>query len=386
MSTYKGDSPGKKLSRFRAWSLILQAANRLQVPYQGAYVLAGEGGDLSVLRGWGLPMDTVTAVDFDQDWLDYCNEAYPGVQTACGEAGELSERFNYSFAHLDFCGGLTAANIRTVADVAWNVGSLPSIIAVTMLKGREHMGAPRRVLTGGIPRARRRRHAIHNRKMGNPVGAYVLSAERLDPRRLLEITEQQFRSNLQFEKYIGLQTDGDYNGSKIYRRNGRLAPFGKAMLRAMALQGAAQALSSALYGRHPGDGPWFTCIGVVGYHSRCSVSGGTPFFTAIFAITQPHESEKIQKELLQNNTNFLFHSLDIEHSLGRLAPTAVEFAKMLPIEQVADLFDVPVKTVIAWKAHATRGTYTLPPLMRLGLEPANLWKSNSYSLSQRGNE
>lgn len=50
--------------------------------------------------------------------------------------------------------------------------------------------------------------------------------------------------------------------------------------------------------------------------------------------------------------------------MGLLQPSAAKMAENMPATQVAKLFDVQPKTVVAWRAHASRGTYELPPILR----------------------
>lgn len=357
-STYRGDSPGKKFSRFRVWLSMYRAAQALGIPYEGSLVLAGEGGDLSVLDSLQFPRRSVTAVDFDEEWLEYCAEVYPGVQTVRGEVGAASEGIPFSMAHLDFCGGISAANIKTVADVCWHVKALPSVVAVTMLKGREYMGGSRKELLGDVHRSVRRRHQLACRKNGDEIGEYILSTPKLDPRHLLHLSEKFIRKAMPRKRYEGTPCSP-------YLANGKMSPLGSAMVRASALQRTVQAVS-ALRGDCPGDGPRLTCIGVVGYHSRTKRAHGTPFLTALFAVSHHTQTKFVSDIMLRNPESFIFQSLDVKESLEQLAPSAAELAKVLPVEQVAKMFDVQPQTVVAWKAHASRGTYKAEPLLRCG--------------------
>ena len=220
-STYKGDSPGKKLSRFRTWVLMLQAARALRTPYEGALVLAGEGGDLPVLDALRIPLPSVTAVDLDEDWAHFARDAY-GCKALVGDVGEMSKQARFSLAHIDFCGKMTAKRIKILTDVCWNINAVPSIIAVTMLKGRETKTGTftRMELLGDIPRRKRRNAQLEARKQGNQVGEYVLSSPKISPLELLQIAKEQFRSHMPFRpEHIGKGKSSPYekNGDQIGR-------------------------------------------------------------------------------------------------------------------------------------------------------------------------
>jgi len=119
-STYKGDSPGKKLARARMWLNASKTMQSLSVPYMGTIALAGEGGDASTLRGYGIEPSSVCFADYDAESVEYCQELYPGSYGHVGDVGDMSKEVLYNAAHLDFCGGLTIKNILTAATVARN--------------------------------------------------------------------------------------------------------------------------------------------------------------------------------------------------------------------------------------------------------------------------
>ncbi len=355
-STYRGDSPGKKLSRFRTWLAMMGKCRDLGIPYRGALALAGEGGDLSVLDGFGFPLESVTACDVDPDWLEYCAEVYPSVKTVHGEVGAIAEGVDFNMAHLDFCGGISAANIRTIADVCWSVKHLPSVIAVTMLKGREYLGAPDRgTLCGPVSRGVRRRHLAAAVKAKSSIGEYVLRSKEFDPRHVLKLAEQDLRRTVP-------RTDCD----AAYNKNGSLTSIGKALIRARAIQACVE-YTSALRGAFPGDGPCLSMCGVLGYHSRSKKAHGTPFCTAIFVVHHAKQREAVCDILLNGPSVAPFHVLNTKQSMDLLRPTAAEMARVVSPDKVAKMFDVNPSSVVAWKAHATRGTYKEKPLIRLAM-------------------
>ena len=55
-STYKGDSPGKAVTRVRMWGNVIRMQQLLNIPLKGVVVLAGEGGDIDYLKTLVLPL------------------------------------------------------------------------------------------------------------------------------------------------------------------------------------------------------------------------------------------------------------------------------------------------------------------------------------------
>jgi len=107
-STYKGDSPGKKITRLRMWHQMFHFANWLAMKNEGILVLAGDGGDMSALDGFRIDHDKIVAVDMEKASVERCRERFPGMQVVHGKLGAVVKNSNvkYNMAHVDFCGGL----------------------------------------------------------------------------------------------------------------------------------------------------------------------------------------------------------------------------------------------------------------------------------------
>ena len=191
-STYKGDSPGKKITRVRMWSNMMLWANWLDMKNEGILVLAGDGGDLSALDGWGIDHDKITAVDMAKDSVDKCRERFPGIRTMHGALGKVVKNPNvkYNMAHIDFCGGLSMPNINTLNSVIQNADrSQPLILAVTMLKGREYKRAQGKIVCK-LPRQVRKRMAAMRRTDGFEIAARMMMNGPFHPRDLIELAER----------------------------------------------------------------------------------------------------------------------------------------------------------------------------------------------------
>ena len=82
--SYKGDSPNKKVVRCNVWLFLLDIMHALGIKPKAALVLAGHGGDLSVLSGGvhALGQDAnkfirnSTAIDVIAKHVADCKEEY----------------------------------------------------------------------------------------------------------------------------------------------------------------------------------------------------------------------------------------------------------------------------------------------------------------------
>ena len=191
-STYKGDSPGKKITRLRMWHQMFYFANWLDMKNEGILVLAGDGGDLSALDGWGIDHDKIIAVDMEKGSVEKCRERFPSMQVIHGKLGAAvkSPNVKYNMAHVDFCGGLSMPNINTLVNVINNADkSQPLILSVTMLKGREYKRANGKVVSK-LPRRLRKLYAEEFKRMGHPIAARMMFNGPFEPRKLVDIGEK----------------------------------------------------------------------------------------------------------------------------------------------------------------------------------------------------
>lgn len=339
-STYAGDSPGKKLARARMWLNASAVMTTLQVPFEGAYVLSGEGGDLSVLDAMGFPKEKLIGVDLDPDYAEYCALENPGTQWAAGEAGKLASKFRYNASHMDFCNGLTAENVRTVADVVLNAATVPMMMGLTIMKGREHK--PRKMPEGivTIPRGFRRDEAKRMRKVGLKCGAQMLRRGIFDPGLEISYAKQRMRD---FH-------DGKMSGFS-FDDSGKCNPLGNAMARIDAFRHCVNALIFS-------SGLELITLSVYGYHSKSSKTSGTPFVTGLM-VAVPFEYSRRVTEIAINQLSHMisYECLSAKDSYSCLIPSVLELTKLLSNEEAGKLYGVDPKSIAAWKAHATRGSY-----------------------------
>ena len=370
-SSYRGDSPGKRIARARLWMKALRDEGNF-APVKGALVLAGEGGDLGVLKSLGADMSTVHACDFDNDWLDYCNEVYPGAHMHHGEAGAESKLIYFNHAHLDWCNWLKPENIRTFADIVQNIQK-PGCIIVTMQKGREMPTHKwRDAFFDGIPRPVRRqalrfvrKHATADWK--NPNHIYRLDEHILDrshdrpfdASHIIGICEDQARRFCYESQRNGLDVKifADPTGQTRYftPRSKKLAPFGQAMVRMDALKTCAEVLLSLR--KKAGqieEVPYILQGSTLTYHSCTEKSQGSAFVSTLFMVGKAYMQPAFLSWVRAENP-FVYEHWNKEDSMKYLKPVVLQFASTLPDANICDLFDVTEENIAQWREEQERG-------------------------------
>jgi len=359
-TTYKGDSPGKKLIRFRAWVALREFAEASRLPYRGTLVLAGEGGDLAVLNGLGFDMSTVTAVDRDPFLIDWCKDGYPTINGITGDLADVaSMSIPYNTAHIDFCGGISVDNILTAANIMGNAYTHPAVFAVTMLKGREYLGSTG--LMAGVPRAQRRRLFLEARKKGDVFGQHIYSNKKLDPRLLLASEETRFRT-LSPEMFSA----DELSEVRMMTRKGKLGHLGTAMLRVSTMHRAIEHVWTAQgidrkIGLPPQEQLCIQQVGTLAYHSGTKDGGGTPFVTGIYIVYRTSQWPQVYWAM--QNVPLPYRALTLQEGLEGLKPTIASFARVMDHAKVAEMFGLKASSIPPIVAHDSRGSYARP-LMR----------------------
>ena len=353
-SSYRGDSPGKKVSRAKLWTQTAQWMTSLNQPYLGSLVLAGHGGDISVIKGMGMNQARVTAVDICQDAVDYCKELHPEANVLKADAAQISKNILYNTAHLDFCNAISIDNMKTIVEVMRNIRK-PGIVAITMLKGREVGKQDFRELVPKITSAQKR----FARKTAASRGFYIQSHLMLSKRykcelsRLMEMAEREMRSFMG-----GLKGWAEFNkhqpkNCRMFKRTGSLTALGFAFKRLVLIRSI---LEAAMYGEEIHGYPVFCTT----YQSKTKHSQGTPFYTVAFMVSDnPRDDHLIQSKLHEcaAHHGHYFRSLMSGEEQLALKIAAAELSKLYSAGQVAQMLDVKKGRIAAWKAHDTMGTY-----------------------------
>ena len=332
--SYVSDSPAKSLTRARMWMRLISSIEvfKGRKP-EGAFALAGHGGDLSTVKPL-FPVKKMTAVDVDEDCVWWCSELYPSASVKHGSASEVCKDAStrpYDMAHLDFCSGLSVDNIKTVYDVIMSPRQQSDVfmLAVTMQKGREHKNKPNPVKSK-LPRAERRRI---QKLLGSDPGE--------------QMYQKSFTPALAIERSMQLCRDSfDKSNRHMWKRTGKPTPLAHAVTRSTALWCCLRELLA----RH---GRWITCQNVFSYHSKSKNSGGSPMFTAIYAI---YPAGRLDIYNFVSSKTY-YENLTAKDAKEKFRPTVLSWAKKIGVTGASDLFDVHPGTVRAWLAHDSRGTY-----------------------------
>lgn len=345
-SSYKGDSPGKKVTRLRLWLHIRAICRALELPYVGTLVLAGEGGDLSVLKGMGTDLSTIVAVDEDPFLIEWCSDLYPEVISMAGEVGETSECADYNIAHLDFCGGLrNTRNIVSFSKVASNIYAHPGIMALTIQKCRE--GSSSGALLQGVPRKVQRALFAESQKRKDPVGQHIFQGNRFDSRFVLRHCEARMRSLIPVSPTTVARD--------FYTPKGKLGNLGHAMVRADAMRWCSEWLTAAWRFGEATEPVVLRLVGAYTYHSSTRYKSGQPYLTALY-VAVPLSQELVVMEALKKLRVQRFDSWDEKTSLLGLKPTALEMIRHIPDEQVAQMLDIDRVRIRGWKEEGAEPT------------------------------
>ena len=359
VTTYKGDSPGKKVVRAKAWVALHNWAKILGLPEVGTLVLAGSGGDVICANGLGMDTSKFVAVDYSKDALkttrERCSAVMPPSEMPSllfGDVAKVSQMATYNSAHIDFCGGFTIENLRTLEAVVRNMETMPALLTVTMLKGRERFHGQRLAhdrFPLAAPRVERKRHARSLKRRNLPAAAKMMKHGKFDPKELLSISTDVLRD------WTALDPELSERPATVrpFTSTGELTSVGGGLVRQLATQQALSAFLAAT------DLRLFP-LNSFTYHSATKKQHGTPFCTFMFLVYPkqiwPHLGGHIQTDprfaqLIQ------WYGFDKRLGWKALRHFALSLAEWYPLEDAAKVFDIPAARLRAWKAHDTMGTY-----------------------------
>ena len=345
-STYHGDTDAKRLMRARAW---LACTNTLALSYGvrsgGAFCLAGHGGDISTLLGFGVAPSSIYAVDRAEDCVEYCSELYPRVNVLRGLASDVCAGVDYRMAHLDFCSGLTVDNIATVIAVAKRAnlgGHHVGYMLVTMLRGREpsHDNGP--ILLGS--RAERRRH-LHEIRRGYraPAEAQLYRRGKFSPKLCLREVEREVSD-------AGLPPGVDEKEWGRFMGSSKRTLMGTSILRARAMQ--------ELVNPHLEEHDRMICLCLIlGYNSEHPLKKkGSPFVTCGYVIGRPSQYERHERTLFEapHTGGYDPHMCDVmgsKDSRSSLEGFAMSFlATGFGVKRTAQVLGVAPEELLAWRS------------------------------------
>jgi hypothetical protein len=138
--TYKGESPGKKYARLQFWLRVSNMLGQKRFVGSKHLVLASrEGGDVSVLRGLGVPAKNIIAVDHNRQAAFEAQEKFPEVEVIVADVADVAKEYKRQFAStfLDFCAPVREELLEKVVEVmTWGLGN-DSALGAAFLNGRE---------------------------------------------------------------------------------------------------------------------------------------------------------------------------------------------------------------------------------------------------------
>jgi len=140
VDTYKGESPSKKLARFRYWITVLQYLGRDKF-YSGKHLVLSsrEGGDISVLLGMKVNPKNIVAVEMNVEAAAQAQTKFPDVKIHCNDVFVIAKKFHRELvsAFLDFCSPASDALIQKVIGVMAHGLKDGAILGCGFLAGRE---------------------------------------------------------------------------------------------------------------------------------------------------------------------------------------------------------------------------------------------------------
>lgn len=324
--TYKGESPGKKIARYRFWEKVARDVVGTDIfydPMSRFVVLASrEGGDIIVLKGVAVPPSCIVAVDRCGDAVRTCAAKHPDVDVRFGDIADVVDSLpkdramlgaDVDVCFLDFCGYLTPQLIETCRRVcsALMVGST---IGIAFMRGRE------RAVSGCAPIPLNRLQRRYARS------AFGLLDAEID---LVCGLSTDLRPAIAQARDAG---DGDLAHARVLESILRFTCSG---------------------GKRP------TLKGIINYHSRSTEGAGVPMCIAVFTngysgLTNSRQHKNFARTLnvgrqrqwiIRVSTTWREESIRKLVLSGHFDPNP------------GQVLNIPAGTIAAWKAHATRGTY-----------------------------
>ena len=415
-SSYKGDSPNKKMVRALAWNYAIDVMKEMNQVVKGAYVLAGHGGDIRTLKGvidtmypresdhsrelypvarhpekWlHRPAINITAVDYDQNLIDrlYDNLQYvttepeSGINSIKGYVGDAARLVTkaepYTLSHMDFCNAISVDNLYTVGEVIRNSVGL-SYHMVTVMRGREPGPKRNDIIVPNLHRGERRliKRRLDKIQASDPgrvsVANRILSRGELDIKEALKEVEGGMRQWVDSKR----AATGECDHYLYFKKDGSLTPYATGVARATMF---TEMLGVMLSGTH--------AVGTVyhdSYHSNNAESRGTPFATfGILAVPikgctsfpgiSYHHHGEVPEECYETAVTLCnqllrrLSSMKLNATRLALYHGAKESDKILRYNAVltamyrgtktsSDVYCLNKGTVTAWLAHANRGSY-----------------------------
>lgn len=330
--TYHGDSAGKKLARAALWLRQKKLLHARRGAAGAIVVLASrELGDVSALLALGFDQRSICAIDTDEEAIRICRDRYPNVVTmhddVAAAAAHCSLRKNVVCAHLDFCGILSAKMVETVTRFVKRSCVEYTLLSVGMMRGRDRAFSKRAVASARPMLKRMKEDARAAARSGLLSGDYAAEVLECDG-----AGEEEFGS-----RSGGLWLEVDRNVQ-----------------------------TSTDLGSCP--------TAIIRYHSSDRTKHGVPFEYSCVRMLRPSKRGRYDARTLGEALTFNVAPLpgdDIDMSLRR---AALEWSKSLGVPSTAQLLNIDPQTIVAWRAHASRGTFAPPAAPRNPIVSERRWR------------
>jgi len=339
--TYKGESDSKKVARMLAWERAVEILGNDRLNTSMHVVLASRiGGDVSVLRSFGVPDKNIIAAERCEVAGRQFAATFPGVCLHIGDViqavDKCSERIGAVF--LDFCAELCADTWRTCIFVATKMPP-GSVMMVALQKGREkpvrsdtslsgilYNKSTRRRMSLGLPNKKREVDALY-KPGGDPRALLntIRTEHSTSMMRTIESIERDRGTRLTDEDRLLLLNIAKESDDKL-RRAARFVELEGGMLSALI---SGHITYKEIEKRH------LALDTVIEYQSSTRHSRGVPMSIGIFCHGGRYTSRGIHK--------VDSHQCDIR----RMVVGGTDPGRL----------NIPSATAAAWRAHATRGTY-----------------------------
>lgn len=309
---YRGETNAKRVARLiLGRSIQQQLASVTTSSRPKAICLAGDGGDARMLRALGMPVADIVCVDRDEAALRKVSLLVPGADFRLGDIrtviGTLADD-SLCCALLDFCGHVTRTVRFTVRLIARKL-QVPGFLSVTYLRGRETL------TTAGIREGKR---------------CWDGQEHLLRPDEKMQAYREWYGAQI-----AGIVTQNRNWAETIY-------VLGAAHRDRVAIRvHGARSPTNVHPNRCPAvDGSWWLDErDLILYHS-----GHSPMCIVSFGLS---------RSMPQPGEHVVVKTSKCESELRIWAMKNPE----LTAQRVADSLNLPVGTIAAWRAHATRGTY-----------------------------
>jgi len=365
--TYRGESPAKKYARYRCWTTIAQDMTSSAFAKGKHLVLASrEGGDIATLLAFDVEPKNIIAVEHNPSAAHAVQEKYPAVRVVCRDVVKMSQecKRTLSSAYLDFCGTATDSLLRRVCQVVLHGLKDDAYLAVTVLSGREQGELREEILARkSKPLSARRFHSLSDRSLVEEMISGIRGNEQ-------GTGAQEYRARL---KHALLSPDPEALRTEAARiRATQEWLFAEKTSPLVRMHYLREELLPMLEPHRVTLHP----LEMLHYNSNTHGANGVPMCIVVFKVRRFTRTTPTRKFKWYSNrfhadsgaTRIVDCNMDEPElrravlSMERIiaedqAAGRLRDSELSLVERLALTFNLPKETIIAWKAHRTRGTY-----------------------------